>query len=165
MKFPYTGAIMKHKTNHQLLNEPANSQKKHVAKLIFLKGKPSELLPHLQLTSSMNSQEANIMQKLIPRAAGSLTFNLVQSWQKKRDCNKNALKTFKLQKHSRTSLEVLLRAETLAKNSGHTQTNQHGTREDLNAGKGKKRKKNKAGRLCLHLSYNGNWISIMPSDA
>jgi len=39
MKFSYTGAIIKHKTNHQLLNEPANSQKKHVAKLIFLKGK------------------------------------------------------------------------------------------------------------------------------
>ncbi len=140
MKFPYTGAIMKHKTNHQLLNEPANSQKKHVAKLIFLKGKPSELLPCLQLTSSMNSQEANIMQKLIPWAAGSLTFNLVQSWQKNRDCNKNAFKTFKLQKHSRTSLKVLLRAETLAINSGHTQTNQHGKREDLDAGKGKKTK-------------------------
>lgn len=80
------------------------------------------------------------MQKLIPWAAGSLTFNLAQSWQKNRDCNKNAFKTFKLQKHSRTSLKVLLRAETLAINSGHTQTNQHGTREDLDAGKGKKTK-------------------------
>jgi hypothetical protein len=35
----------------------------------------------------------------------------------------------------------LLGAETLAINSGHTQTNQHGTRKDLDAGKGKKRKK------------------------
>lgn len=81
------------------------------------------------------------MQKLIPWAAGSLTFNLVQSWQKNRDCNKNAFKTFKLQKHSCTSLKVLLRAETLAINSGHTQTNQHGTRENLDAGKGKKKEK------------------------
>jgi hypothetical protein len=35
----------------------------------------------------------------------------------------------------------LLRAETLAINSGHTQTNQHGTREDLDAGKGEKKGK------------------------